>query len=143
MSRFFALLVAALVALKVNAFTGELSLMDFTHSIHPILIGILQSFYLSLCFSVSLRTATPPFVALKMSTEEDNDMPRKIPTIERGVSVDQDGKSNVWAIEPKVEVDNRSSEEKTTSALVGGGAFAAIAAAAGAVIANLPDPNQF
>jgi hypothetical protein len=143
MSRFFALLVAALVALKVNAFTGELSLMDFTHSIHSILIGILQSCYLSLCFSVSPRTATPPFVALQMSTEEDNEMPRRIPTIERGVSVDQDGKSNVWAIEPKVEVDNRSSEEKTTSALVGGGAFAAIAAAAGAVIANLPDPNQF
>jgi hypothetical protein len=76
-------------------------------------------------------------------TTEDNEMPSSIPTIERGVSVDQDGKSNVWAIEPKVEVDTRSSEEKTTSALVGGGVFAALAAAAGAVLANLPDPNQF
>lgn len=78
-----------------------------------------------------------------MSTEDDNDMPARIPTIERGVSVDQDGKSNVWAIEPKVEVDNRSNEEKTNSALVGGGAFAAVAAAAGAILANLPDPSQF
>jgi hypothetical protein len=73
----------------------------------------------------------------------EEDLPRNIPTVERGVSVDQDGKSNVWAIEPKVEVESKSSEEKTQTALLGVGGFAAFCAAAGAAIANLPDPNQF
>jgi hypothetical protein len=63
--------------------------------------------------------------------------------IERGVSVDQDGKSNVWAIEPKMEVSNKSSEEKTQSALIAGGGLIAFAAVAGVVLTNLPDPNQF
>ena len=40
MSRIFTLLVAALVALNVNAFTGELSLMDFTYFLRCIPIGI-------------------------------------------------------------------------------------------------------
>jgi hypothetical protein len=62
---------------------------------------------------------------------------------ERGVSVDQDGKSNVWAIEPKMEVSTKSSEEKTTSALIAGGGLAAFAVIAGVVLTNLPDPNQF
>lgn len=62
---------------------------------------------------------------------------------ERGVSVDQDGKSNVWAIEPKMEVDTKSSEEKTGGLLVGGAAFAAFAVGAGFVLTHLPDPNQF
>ena len=65
------------------------------------------------------------------------------PTVERGVSVDQDGKSNVWAIEPKMEVSSKSSEEKTTSALIAGGGLLAFAAIAGVVLTNLPDPNQF
>ena len=50
--------------------------------------------------------------------------------VERGVSMDQDGKSNVWAIEPKMEIESKSSEEKTGGLLlaIGGiGAFAAIA----------------
>merc|ERR1712232_675197 len=38
--------------------------------------------------------------------------------VERGVSFDQDGKSNVWAIEPKMELDNKSSEEKGASLLL-------------------------
>jgi hypothetical protein len=62
---------------------------------------------------------------------------------ERGVSMDQDGKSNVWAIEPKMEIESKSSEEKTGGAIValaGLGVFAAIAAG---VLTNLPDPNQF
>lgn len=63
--------------------------------------------------------------------------------IERGVSVDQDGKSNVWAIEPKMEISTKSSDEKTQAALFAGGGLAAFAAAAGAVLTNLPDPNQF
>ena len=63
--------------------------------------------------------------------------------IERGVSVDQDGKSNVWAIEPKMEVSNKSSEESMQSALIAGGGLAAVGAFAAVVLANLPDPNQF
>mmetsp|Transcript_3587 Transcript_3587/g.5256 ORF Transcript_3587/g.5256 Transcript_3587/m.5256 type:complete len:103 (-) Transcript_3587:225-533(-) len=62
---------------------------------------------------------------------------------ERGVSVDQDGKSNVWAIEPKVEVESKSSEDKTKSALIAGGGLAVFAAIAAGVLTNLPDPNQF
>ena len=63
--------------------------------------------------------------------------------IERGVSVDQDGKSNVWAIEPKMEVSSKSSEEKTQSALVAGAALVVFAGVAGFALTNLPDPNQF
>jgi hypothetical protein len=62
---------------------------------------------------------------------------------ERGVSVDQDGKSNVWAIEPKMEVSTKSSEEKTQSALIAGGGLAIFAVIAGIALTNLPDPNQF
>jgi len=63
--------------------------------------------------------------------------------VERGVSMDQDGKSNVWAIEPKMEIENKSSEEKTggaIAAIAGLGVFAAIAAG---ILTNLPDPDQF
>ena len=35
--------------------------------------------------------------------------------VERGVSFDQDGKSNVWAIEPKVSISTKSEEEKQKS----------------------------
>ena len=63
--------------------------------------------------------------------------------IERGVSVDQDGKSNVWAIEPKMEVSSKSSEEKTKSAIIAGAGLVAFAGIAGVVLTNLPDPNQF
>ena len=62
---------------------------------------------------------------------------------ERGVSVDQDGKSNVWAIEPREEISSKSSEEKTQSALIAGAGFVAFAAVAAGVLSNLPDPNQF
>lgn len=82
--------------------------------------------------------------ALSLSNEDDiTPAPARIPTIERGVSVDQDGKSNVWAIEPKVEIDSRSAEEKGTQALVAGGGFAVFAVLAGVILTNLPDPNQF
>ncbi|KAL3767867.1 hypothetical protein ACHAWO_013686 [Cyclotella atomus] len=63
--------------------------------------------------------------------------------VERGVSMDQDGKSNVWAIEPKMEIENKSSEEKTggiIAGLAGLGVFGVIAAG---VLSNLPDPDQF
>lgn len=80
-----------------------------------------------------------------MANDKDDivrDVP-SIPTIERGVSVDQDGKSNVWAIEPKMEVDTKSAEEKGSSALVAVGGFVAFAAAAALILTNLPDPNQY
>jgi hypothetical protein len=57
--------------------------------------------------------------------------------------MDQDGKSNVWAIEPKMEIENKSSEEKTGGALLAVGGFAVFAAIAAGVLTNLPDPNQF
>merc|ERR1712085_130404 len=63
--------------------------------------------------------------------------------VERGVSTDQDGKSNVWAIEPKMEIENKSSDEKTGSALIAVGGFVAFAAIAAGVLMNLPDPDQF
>ena len=63
--------------------------------------------------------------------------------VERGVSMDQDGKSNVWAIEPKMEIENKSSEEKTGSVLLAVGGLAIFGAVAAAALTNLPDPNQF
>jgi hypothetical protein len=63
--------------------------------------------------------------------------------VERGVSVDQDGKSNVWALEPKVYVSTDTSEQKTQSALIAGGGLVALVGAAGFILTNLPDPNQF
>ena len=65
------------------------------------------------------------------------------PFIERGVSVDQDGQSNVWALEPKVEIENKSNEEKTQNALFAAGGLAVCVVAAAAILANLPDPDQF
>jgi hypothetical protein len=75
--------------------------------------------------------------------EEENYVSRTQSSIERGVSVDQDGKSNVWAIEPKMELSSKSNEEKTQSAIFGVGGFAVFAGLAGVVLSNLPDPNQF
>ncbi len=63
--------------------------------------------------------------------------------VERGVSVDQDGKSNVWAIEPKMEVSSKSTEEKTSSAIFAGAGIAAFVAVAAGILTNLPDPDQF
>eukprot|EP00536_Pseudo-nitzschia_multiseries_P005138 jgi/Psemu1/323763/estExt_fgenesh1_pg.C_930031 len=63
--------------------------------------------------------------------------------VERGVSVDQDGKSNVWAIEPKMEVESTSAEDKIKSAVIAGAGLIAFAGVAGVALNNLPDPNQF
>ena len=76
-------------------------------------------------------------LALRMADGDD------VNTAERGVSLDQDGKSNVWAIEPKMEVESKSSEEKTSSALFAVGGLAAFAAVAAGLLTNLPDPDQF
>merc|ERR1712087_825916 len=69
----------------------------------------------------------------------DGQPPSSRNPIERGVSMDQDGKSNVWAIEPKMEVENKSSEEQAGSALLAVGGFAAFAAIAAVALTNLPD----
>lgn len=82
-------------------------------------------------------------IVLSMSETETETPSAVEDVVERGVSVDQDGKSNVWAIEPKMEVDSRSSEEKTSSSLLAAGGFAAFAAAAAGILTNLPDPDQF
>jgi hypothetical protein len=82
------------------------------------------------------RTALPRTVVFDQDTDTSSG-------VERGVSVDQDGKSNVWAIEPKMEISDKSDEEKTTSVLIAGGGLAAFAVLAGVALTNLPDPNQF
>mmetsp|Transcript_28576 Transcript_28576/g.40139 ORF Transcript_28576/g.40139 Transcript_28576/m.40139 type:complete len:104 (-) Transcript_28576:163-474(-) len=99
------------------------------------------NFLVALLFAVcSVNAFTAPGrqiarpTVLRMSDQEP---------VERGVSVDQDGKSNVWAIEPKVEVESKSSEEKTTSALIAVGGLAVFGVIAAGVLTNLPDPNQF
>ena len=88
------------------------------------------------------RQAVKPVTQLMMS-EEETESPTPVAFVERGVSVDQDGKSNVWAIEPKMETDTRSSEEKTSSALIAVGGLAALGAIAAGILTNLPDPDQF
>lgn len=81
---------------------------------------------------------------LRMSDDDSNRQEAPVTrTIERGVSLDQDGKSNVWAIEPKMEVDSKSSEEQASSALFAVGGLAAFAAIAAGILTNLPDPDQF
>jgi hypothetical protein len=88
---------------------------------------------------LAARTNSPVVTSsTSLFAEEDYTKP-----VERGVSVDQDGKSNVWAIEPKMEVSAKSSEEKTKSAIIAGAGLAAFAGIAGVVLTNLPDPNQF
>lgn len=58
---------------------------------------------------------------------------------ERGVSFDQDGKSNTWAIEPKIKVDDGS---KKTNPFVVTGSVIGVLGVVGAVCANLPDPDS-
>jgi hypothetical protein len=92
------------------------------------------------------NTRTSKMALFDMATEEETYTPRAKSTArstERGVSVDQDGKSNVWAIEPKMELSSKSNEETTQSALFAAGGFAVFAGLAGVVLSNLPDPNQF
>mmetsp|Transcript_11336 Transcript_11336/g.10848 ORF Transcript_11336/g.10848 Transcript_11336/m.10848 type:complete len:112 (-) Transcript_11336:374-709(-) len=92
-------------------------------------------------FTVSSNAIAKPAFAARPSaifmSEDDEQI------AERGVSMDQDGKSNVWAIEPKVEVETKSSEEKTTSTLIAGAGVVVLGGLAAFALANLPDPNQF
>ena len=97
------------------------------------------TFLVSSCLGPSIVTSRHSATALAQSVDDDS-MPR---FVNRGVSVDQDGKSNVWAIEPKMEVSTKSSEENTRSALFAGGGVAVTALFAGVILSNLPDPSQF
>jgi hypothetical protein len=78
-------------------------------------------------------------------SEEENSYtsPSSNKFVERGVSMDQDGKSNVWAIEPKMEIENKSSEEKTGGVIAGLAALGVFGVIAAGILTNLPDPDQF
>jgi len=99
----------------------------------------LAGIYSAEAFTVARSPLAQPSTSLFMSDDE----PAPVQVAERGVSVDQDGKSNVWAIEPKVEVESKSTEEKTSSALFAAGGFAAFSVVAAGLLTNLPDPNNF
>ncbi|GKY95727.1 hypothetical protein MPSEU_000533500 [Mayamaea pseudoterrestris] len=105
------------------------------------------SFLAALLFAVfaSTQAFTVPFGARQrvLSSRMANDDMPGVPSVDRGVSVDQDGKSNVWAIEPKMEVSSKSSDEKGATVLVAGGGLAAFAVVATLILTNLPDPNQY
>ncbi|KAG5175029.1 hypothetical protein JKP88DRAFT_101142 [Tribonema minus] len=58
-----------------------------------------------------------------------------------GASRDQDGKSNVWAIEPKMKVEE--GENKGASLATGAIILAVAAAAVVATLANLPSPDTY
>jgi len=89
-------------------------------------------------FTVS-QVAKPLHVPTAIFMSDDDD-----PTSgERGVSIDQDGKSNVWAIEPKVEVESKSNEEKFSSYFIAVGGIGVFGVLAAVALTNLPDPNQF
>jgi len=53
--------------------------------------------------------------------------------VERGRTVDQDGKNNVWAVEPRMKV-----EEKGPNWLLFGGVATTFVAGAAAIVVNLP-----
>ena len=89
------------------------------------------------------RTSVRAFSPLQMVEETEAPPTQSSQPVERGVSVDQDGKSNVWAIEPKMEVSTKSSEEQGATVLGAAGGLAAFAVVAGLILTNLPDPDQF
>jgi hypothetical protein len=85
-----------------------------------------------------------PLLQAKLGDQDDDDMSfPSVPSLQRGVSIDQDGKSNVWAIEPKMEVSPKTSDETTQTILVAGAGLAVAAIMAGLVLTHMPDPNQF
>lgn len=92
---------------------------------------------------VPIARSAPSTRVVAFAEGDDSQSSFSSRTAERGVSVDQDGKSNVWAIEPKMEISTKSSEEKTQTALIAGGGLAVFAVIAGLALTNLPDPNQF
>ena len=136
MSR-FTVAVLLLAAASVNAFTGEFVQISY------VMYSPFLSTLVAHSIPCSFRTTVTPHSVTVKTTLSTTTLFEQPPSVERGVSIDQDGKSNVWAIEPKMEVDSKSSQEKTSALLTGGAAFAAFAVAAGAIVSNLPDPSQF
>jgi len=101
------------------------------------------AYRLTICLSRSTAPVLPQRQITRLASSTDEETQTANASGNRGVSVDQDGKSNVWAIEPKMEVSNKSSEETGKSALIAGGGIAVAAVAAALILTNLPDPNQF
>lgn len=63
--------------------------------------------------------------------------------IRLGSSRDQDGKSNVWAVEPKMRVEGTDVEAPDSSSFaVAGGVVGALVVVMAAVIALLPAPDS-
>lgn len=58
-----------------------------------------------------------------------------------GSSIDQDGKSNVWAVEPKMQVEVAAEGDGTKKLIFIGGGAAATIAFITAVVSFLPDPD--
>mmetsp|Transcript_3139 Transcript_3139/g.4838 ORF Transcript_3139/g.4838 Transcript_3139/m.4838 type:complete len:165 (-) Transcript_3139:103-597(-) len=60
-----------------------------------------------------------------------------------GSSKDQDGKSNVWAIEPKMKVEEMDTEGESSPLTIGLTILAASGVAVAAILANLPPPDTY
>merc|ERR1712157_541237 len=60
-------------------------------------------------FTYQIQSSQKTFISEPLFMASNDDEPGKF--VERGVSYDQDGKSNVWAIEPKMELESKSKEE--------------------------------
>lgn len=84
---------------------------------------------------------TPTFLKSSTTSSTTNLFEKK--PVERGVSIDQDGKSNIWAIEPKVEVDSSSNEEKVKKGLLAVGGLGLAVVGAGLILTNLPNMDNY
>jgi hypothetical protein len=116
------------------------------YNLHPhiILSSWIQSHYIFFISPTPVPQTTVSRTAAASSPSSSSSLfMADKPPVERGVSMDQDGKSNVWAIEPKMEIESKSSEEKAGGLLLAIGGIGIAAVIAGAVLTNLPDPNQF
>merc|ERR1719181_1220948 len=95
-----------------------------------------------------------PSSSLAMSDEQQEEEPFVPPEptffegnrrVRLGRSKDQDGKSNIWSIEPKMEVMD-GDENEPNQLVILGGVFAAVAAAIPIFLALtkvLPDPSDY
>jgi hypothetical protein len=84
---------------------------------------------------------TPTFLKSSTASSTTNLFEKK--PVERGVSIGQDGKSNIWAIEPKVEVESSSNEEKVKKGLLAVGGLGLAVVGAGLILTNLPNMDNY